>query len=154
MVAALLGSASATFLESDRLAAEGLMKLSLHVAENGYPNAEQCTLKSVAVRREWYVQLMQIARPQYAHSYRSALRKSEKLDYIRAVKCLGSKPAKTPAAIASGAKSRYDDFVSVPTTGNVNILTLERGCHAYPSDDVRTRQRQLLVMASILCLGV
>jgi hypothetical protein len=31
--------------------------------------------------------------------------------YIAAVQCLGKKPARTPAAIAAGAKSRYDDFV-------------------------------------------
>lgn len=53
--ALLLSGTSATFLESDVLAAEGLTKLGLHVAVNGYPNAEQCTLKNVAVRREWYV---------------------------------------------------------------------------------------------------
>jgi hypothetical protein len=39
------------------------------------------------------------------------LSKSEKLNYIAAVQCLGKKPARTPAAIAAGAKSRYDDFV-------------------------------------------
>ena len=57
---------------------------------------------------------------------RSTLRKTEKLDYIKAVKCLAKKPAKTPAAIAAGAKSRYDDFVvthiiptmSIHGTGN------------------------------------
>jgi hypothetical protein len=43
--------------------------------------------------------------------YRATLSKSEKLNYIGAVQCLGKKPARTPAAIAAGAKSRYDDFV-------------------------------------------
>lgn len=51
-IATLLGGASA--FETDNLAAEGLAKLNLHVAYEGYPNAEQCTLKNVAVRREWY----------------------------------------------------------------------------------------------------
>jgi hypothetical protein len=43
--------------------------------------------------------------------YRSKLKRSEKLNYIDAVQCMGKKEARTPAAIASGAKSRYDDFV-------------------------------------------
>lgn len=43
--------------------------------------------------------------------YRSTLSTLEKRNYIDAVLCLGKKPARTPAAIAAGAKSRYDDFV-------------------------------------------
>jgi tyrosinase len=35
----------------------------------------------------------------------------ERRSYIDAVLCLGRKPARTPAAIAAGAKTRYDDFV-------------------------------------------
>ncbi|KAF2822486.1 Di-copper centre-containing protein [Ophiobolus disseminans] len=35
----------------------------------------------------------------------------EKLNYIDAIKCIHKKPALTPSAIASGAKSRYDDFI-------------------------------------------
>ena len=35
----------------------------------------------------------------------------ERQDYLKAVQCLQNKPAKTPANIASGAKSRFDDFV-------------------------------------------
>ena len=54
-VAVLLGGTSATFLESNVLAAEGLTKLGIHVAVHGYPNGDHCTLKNVAVRREWYV---------------------------------------------------------------------------------------------------
>jgi hypothetical protein len=43
---------------------------------------------------------------------RSFLTRSEKKEYIAAVKCLASKPAKTPAGLAAGAKNRYDDFVA------------------------------------------
>ncbi|KAF3008598.1 hypothetical protein E8E13_007715 [Curvularia kusanoi] len=115
LVIALFSGTEATFLQSDILAAEGLVKLGLHVAQNGYPNAERCTLKNVAVRKEW-----------------SALHKSEKLDYIRAVKCLQSKPAKTPTAVASGARTRYDDFVATHINqtltihGNGNFLSWHR----------------------------
>jgi tyrosinase len=52
-VALLIGSVSAFFQEHDVLAAKGLEKLAVHVARNGYPNPEKCTLKNVSVRREW-----------------------------------------------------------------------------------------------------
>jgi hypothetical protein len=55
VVAALCGSVGATFMGNDLLAAEALAKLTLDVAQNGYPDAEKCTLKNVAVRQEWYV---------------------------------------------------------------------------------------------------
>jgi hypothetical protein len=43
--------------------------------------------------------------------FRSTLSKSEKLNYIDAVKCIHTKPALTDAGISAGAKSRFDDFV-------------------------------------------
>jgi tyrosinase len=58
-VAALVSSVSAaplqerTFLETDALAAEGVLRLGFYIAKNGYPNAKKCTLDNVAVRREW-----------------------------------------------------------------------------------------------------
>ncbi|KAI4674983.1 uncharacterized protein J4E88_007886 [Alternaria novae-zelandiae] len=107
--AILYGGVGASLLENDALAVEALAKLGSNVAQNGYPDAEKCTLDNVAVRREW-----------------STLSEDQKLNYIDAVKCLGKKPAKTPAAIASGAKSRFDDFIvthilqtmSIHGTGN------------------------------------
>lgn len=81
-------------MESDALAERALSNLKLYVAQKGYPSPETCTWKNVVRRREW-----------------SRLRRSEKLNYIEAVQCLGTRPAKTPVAIAAGAKSRYDDFV-------------------------------------------
>jgi tyrosinase len=56
----------------------------------------------------------------------------EKLNYIDALKCLASKPAKTPSAIAAGAKSRYDDFVvthiqqTMTIHGTANFLSWHR----------------------------
>lgn len=47
----------------------------------------------------------------YSSEYRSQLSKPEKKSYIKAVKCLHKKPARTPKEIAPGARSRYDDFV-------------------------------------------
>lgn len=43
---------------------------------------------------------------------RNTLSKNDKKAYIKAVKCLQSKPAKGPADFAAGAKTRFDDFVS------------------------------------------
>lgn len=63
----LLSGAGATFLQSDILAAEGVTKLGLHVAQHGYPNAEQCTLKNVAVRKEWFVEIIRYCTGQHTH---------------------------------------------------------------------------------------
>ena len=58
--------------------------------------------------------------------------KHERRSYIKAVKCLAKLPAKTPAAIASGAKSRYDDLVvthiqqAFTIHGTANFLTWHR----------------------------
>ncbi|KAF3049044.1 hypothetical protein E8E11_008917 [Didymella keratinophila] len=94
--AALIGSASATFKfgEQEALAANAVFNIGLNAAQNGYPSPNTCTLKNVAVRREW-----------------STLSKNEKLNYIDAVKCIHTKPALTDAGISAGAKSRFDDFV-------------------------------------------
>jgi hypothetical protein len=51
----VFGGVDAIFMDTDVLAAAGLAKLGLHVAINGYPNAEKCTLENVSVRREWCV---------------------------------------------------------------------------------------------------
>ncbi|KAL2208404.1 Di-copper centre-containing protein [Sarocladium strictum] len=53
-----------------------------------------CTAKNVVFRREY-----------------GSLSKAERLDYVNAVKCLQKLPPRTPASVASGAKSRFDDFV-------------------------------------------
>ncbi|KAF2000175.1 Di-copper centre-containing protein [Amniculicola lignicola CBS 123094] len=115
VIAAIISGVVTTVLESDALAARGLSNLKLHVARSGYPSPETCTWKNVVRRREW-----------------SRLKRSEKLNYIEAVQCLGKKPAKTPAAIAAGAKTRYDDFVvthiqqSLTVHGNGNFLSWHR----------------------------
>ncbi|KAK4164116.1 putative tyrosinase [Cladorrhinum sp. PSN259] len=40
-----------------------------------------------------------------------SLTQAQRLAYVNAVKCLQSRPARTPASVAPGAKSRFDDFV-------------------------------------------
>jgi tyrosinase len=53
--AAPLDSRTFSFLETDSLAAEGVFKLGLYTALNGYPDIKKCNLLNVAYRREWYV---------------------------------------------------------------------------------------------------
>ncbi|KAL6884773.1 hypothetical protein GGI43DRAFT_305217 [Trichoderma evansii] len=55
----------------------------------------QCTSKNIIFRREY-----------------GSLTKAERLDYINAVKCLQSLPARSPTSVVPGARSRYDDFVA------------------------------------------
>jgi tyrosinase len=53
----LIGGTSAIkFMEVDALAAQGVFNLGLHVAQNGYPSPQTCTLENVSIRREWYAQ--------------------------------------------------------------------------------------------------
>ncbi|KAL2130634.1 hypothetical protein VTI74DRAFT_6135 [Chaetomium olivicolor] len=54
----------------------------------------RCTVGNLVFRREY-----------------GSLSKKERLAYINAVKCLQRLPARTPAEVAPGAKSRFDDFV-------------------------------------------
>lgn len=53
--AALIGSASTTFKfgEQEALAANAVFNIGLNAVQNGYPSPSTCTLKNVAVRREW-----------------------------------------------------------------------------------------------------
>ena len=70
-----------------------------------------CTMENASIRREWYVETF----GQPIHELtpnRSDLSVPEREDYIKAVLCLQSKPAKVPKSIAPGAKSRFDDFVA------------------------------------------
>ncbi|KAH7080473.1 hypothetical protein BKA63DRAFT_563155 [Paraphoma chrysanthemicola] len=114
-VAALVGSISARGFETDVLAKKGLDNLWLDVAKNPESYSTTCNQRTVARRREW-----------------SQLKKYEKLNYIEAVQCLGTKKARTPAAVAAGAKTRYDDFVVTHillthvTHGNGNFLSWHR----------------------------
>ncbi|GJN69657.1 hypothetical protein PLICBS_003707 [Purpureocillium lilacinum] len=43
--------------------------------------------------------------------FHGALTEAERLDYVNAVKCLQGLPARTPESVATGAKSRFDDFI-------------------------------------------
>jgi len=56
------GGVGASLIENDALAAEALVKLTSNVAQNGYPDAEKCTLDNIAVRREWQVEGIRISR--------------------------------------------------------------------------------------------
>lgn len=110
-IATLTSIACAKYMKNDELATEGLHRLEAHIAEHGYVNPEKCTLENAVVRREWCVIHSISSRVPSLNFPRSTLSEAEKLNYIDAVKCIGKKPGKTPRDVASGARSRYDDFV-------------------------------------------
>ncbi|KAK3689474.1 hypothetical protein B0T22DRAFT_480684 [Podospora appendiculata] len=58
------------------------------------PRKAGCTTSTILRRKEW-----------------GALTKKERLNYIDAVYCLASKPAKSPASLLPGARSLFDDYV-------------------------------------------
>ena len=108
-------------LKSDDLTAQGVLKLGLYLQDNGYPN-EDCTLQDVAVRREWCVPTtFRLDSMRASNIARSTLSATEKKEYISAVQCLSKLPAKTPAALAAGAKNRYDDFVATHVNQTLSI---------------------------------
>ncbi|KAH6664819.1 hypothetical protein F5X68DRAFT_237253 [Plectosphaerella plurivora] len=53
-----------------------------------------CTARNIVFRREY-----------------GSLSKAQRLDYVNAIKCLQTLPPRTPASVASGARSRFDDFI-------------------------------------------
>ncbi|PVI06676.1 Di-copper centre-containing protein [Periconia macrospinosa] len=63
---------------------------------DGLTRGANCNKNTVSIRKEY-----------------GDLTKDERLEYIRAVKCIRSKPSKLPAGKYPGAKTRYDDFVVV-----------------------------------------
>lgn len=101
---------------TDRLAAGALLNVQnrLHSKTLSYNDSSACTADNVIVRREW-----------------STLRPSQQRAYVRAVRCLQSKPS-ISGDLAPGARNRYDDFVathinqtlSIHSTGN--FLTWHR----------------------------
>ncbi|KAB5578897.1 hypothetical protein GE09DRAFT_563609 [Coniochaeta sp. 2T2.1] len=63
-----------------------------------------CSLSKLRVRREW-----------------GKLSANERKAYTKAVQCLQSKPPRTPASVAPGAKSRFDDFIVTHIQQTLNI---------------------------------
>ncbi|KAH7320654.1 hypothetical protein B0I35DRAFT_198537 [Stachybotrys elegans] len=74
-----------------------------------------CTLSNARIRRDW-----------------ERISKKERKEYIKAVKCLQSLPAKSNPSFAPGARTRYDDFVATHINqtlsihGTANFLTWHR----------------------------
>ncbi|KAF3930659.1 Tyrosinase [Dactylella cylindrospora] len=77
---------------TDKLAAKGLVNMAVYSVL--HPPKSGCNLSKAKLRKEW-----------------GTLSTREKKDYIRAVLCLQSKPAKS-GSLAPGAQSRFDDFVA------------------------------------------
>lgn len=100
--------ATDTAVASDQLAelanfAQDLVNSTLEEASSKQKRGG-CTLKNLAVRREW-----------------GSLSKSERKAYTNAVLCLQSKQAKTPSSLIPGAKSRFDDWVGTHINQTLTI---------------------------------
>lgn len=87
-----------------------------------------CNPKNLRVRREWYVsrgtcthKTRMVSDMTNLLMYRNKLSSAERKAYTKAVLCLQSKPAKTPASVAPGAKTRYDDFVATHINQTLSI---------------------------------
>lgn len=99
-----------------------------------------CTLQNLRVRRDW-----------------RAFSKTQKKDYINSVLCLQKLPSRTPAHLAPGARTRYDDFVATHINQTQIIhytVCLQRG--SLPEDDMRLTNDigYLLGLASLLHLRI
>jgi tyrosinase len=80
------------------------------------PFSSTCKPGNVKVREEW-----------------STLSPRERIAYTDAVRCLQNKPAKSPASWASGAKTRYDDWVAthIDQTPRIHYTGTFLGWHRY-----------------------
>lgn len=88
------------------LQVEHLARIALGVATAKVTKHKQegCSPQDLRVRRNWR-----------AFSVR------EKKAYIKSVLCLQKSPARTPANLAAGAKTRYDDFVATHINQTLEI---------------------------------
>ena len=92
-----------------------------------------CTLKTLSVRREWYVGFYN-TKYHATHSWpRGALSKSERKNYTDAVLCLQEKQSKTPSSLIPGAKSRFDDWVGTHINQTTTIHYTVSLTAFYPS---------------------
>jgi tyrosinase len=80
------------------------------------PQTGSCTARNLVVRKEWLVDLFSLVVNRLQRDMklmafcRGNLSRTQRLDYIRAVKCLASRPSKFDRTKAPGVRSRYDDF--------------------------------------------
>lgn len=69
----------------------------------------------------------------HKHTIRSDLSIAEREDYISAVQCLQRLPPKTPSSVSPGARSRFDDFLTVhiQQTPSIHNTANFLGWHRY-----------------------
>ncbi|KAE8158513.1 hypothetical protein BDV40DRAFT_20072 [Aspergillus tamarii] len=79
----------------DRLADFAYNVTTDNVAGGSEAKRGGCTLQNLRIRRDW-----------------RTFSKAQKKDYINSVLCLQKLPSRTPAHLAPGARTRYDDFVA------------------------------------------
>lgn len=100
----VLPTAASMSTEKAALQLDYLARVALGVATENLAQHKGCTKETLLVRRNW-----------------RAFSDREKRDYIKSVRCLQKKPARTPATLAPGAKTRYDDFVATHINQTLQI---------------------------------
>ncbi|KAF2197864.1 Di-copper centre-containing protein [Delitschia confertaspora ATCC 74209] len=96
--------------------AQELANTTLTEAQEKMKRSSSCNIFNVRVRREW-----------------GTLSSNERREYIKAVKCVMAKDAKTPRALIPGARSRYDDWVGshINQTNFIHYTGTFLGWHRY-----------------------
>ncbi|KAH8728712.1 hypothetical protein GQ44DRAFT_675214 [Phaeosphaeriaceae sp. PMI808] len=92
---ATFGAQGGRLLSSDLYASIAGFNQQIYQATKQPNQWENCNPFNIAIRREW-----------------ATFSKSQKENYISAVKCLAKAPARAPKSECPGCVSRYDDFVA------------------------------------------
>lgn len=99
----VLPTAASMSTEKAALQLDYLARVALSVATDNLQH-KGCTKEKLRLRRNW-----------------RTFSDREKRDYIKSVRCLQKLPARTPATLAPGAKTRYDDFVATHINQTLGI---------------------------------
>jgi tyrosinase len=111
----VLPTAASRSTDIAALQIERLARIALSVATDKVATSKDhgCSEQDLRVRRNW-----------------RAFSSREKKAYIKSVLCLQKLPARTPANLAAGAKTRYDDFVAthINQTLEIHYTVLYSNC--------------------------
>lgn len=104
-LSAASSSTAVAAIQLEKLAKIALGVASENLVQQNTPHKKKpCTKNELHIRRNW----------------RSFSRRQKK-EFVNALLCLQSKPARTPSHLAAGAKTRYDDFVATHINQTLQI---------------------------------
>lgn len=108
----------------DQLASFALNVTTEKVSNRTTQKRNGCTRNKLRVRREW-----------------RTLSDPQRRAFIDAILCLQQLPSQTPPDLASGAKTRYDDFIAthINQTGQIHFTVRPQQLRSAPTDHSRER---------------